>query len=84
MHVDGGANVNICTNKQLFYIYKPVNSSVQAVTGQTTKCEGVGIIIIRFPNTDFTIPLYPVYHMPNNPQNTLGTPALNFYNRHLL
>ena len=81
MQVDGGANIHICTNKQLFYKYHSINSSVQQVTGLTATSVGIGIMIIRLIGTDIIIPLYPVYHMTQNPQHTLGCPAIKHYNK---
>ena len=80
LHVDGGANVHICTDHHIFTCYKTISMGVQQVTGTKAKCIGIGIVLILLMDSDITIPLYLVYHMPSNPQNTLGPPALMFYN----
>ena len=46
------------------------------VDGTSTKALGIGLALARDPNSDFIIPCWPAYYMPNNPQNTISTPAL--------
>ena len=41
----------------------------------------MGIVPISFPESEHLYLLYPCYHMPINPQNTLGGPALKHYNQ---
>ena len=81
MHVDGGSNVHICTQKSLFYRFTATPSRVQEVTGSKAMCRGIGVVIILFVGTTFTITFYLVYYMSDNPQNTLGTPAIKYYNK---
>ena len=40
----------------------------------------MGIVLVRMGNSDIIFALYPAYHMPNNPQHTLGLPAIKYYN----
>ena len=80
MNVDGGANVHICTNKDLFYFYKSIKCGVQQVGGSTLQADGIGLMFIRIKTSDVIIPIYPVYHIPNNPQHTLSPPAIKHYN----
>ena len=80
-HVDGGANANIFTLKRWFWKYYPIKEDIQQVTGQTAEVEGMGIVPIRIPKYNMIYLLYPCYHMPNNPQNTLGLTALKFYGK---
>ena len=40
----------------------------------------MGIVLVRMGNSDIVFALYPAYHMPNNPQHTLGLPAIKYYN----
>ena len=81
MNIDGGANIHIFTDRQLFCIYKSLPSSVKQVIGSKSKWEGLGILMIILIGTDITIPIYPVYNMTQNPQHTLGTPDLKQYNQ---
>ena len=41
----------------------------------------MGIVPITFPGSNYLYLLYPSYHMPDNPQDTLGIPALKYYNQ---
>ena len=43
--------------------------------------KGMGIVILTIPKSGFIMVLYPCYHMPGNPQDTLGLPALKYYGR---
>ena len=40
----------------------------------------MGIVLVTFPPTKIPYVLYPCYHMPNNPQNTLGLTPIKYYN----
>ena len=55
--------------------------TVNQVTGTKELCLGIGIVIITLIGFDIIINLFPIYHIPNNPQHTLGTPALLYYNQ---
>ena len=55
-------------------------STVQQVSGTGAPVEGMGIVVVRLKASQMVIPLYPAYHMPNNPQHTLGLPAVKYYN----
>ena len=46
------------------------------VDGSSTQASGIGLALARDPASDFIIPCWPAYYMPNNPQNTISTPAL--------
>ena len=51
------------------------------MAGTTAPFIGMGIVPITFPGSNQLYLLYPSYHMPDNPQDTLGVPALKFYNQ---
>ena len=70
MNVDGGSNVQIFTNRNIFYKFKEYKCNLEHVRG--SKILSTGYVLI--------ITLNPVYHLPNNPQNTLITTAINNYN----
>ena len=46
------------------------------VNGSTAQALGIGLALARDPKSDFIIPCWPSYYMPDNPQNTISTPAL--------
>ena len=81
MHVDGGSNIHICTNKDLIIDYKVIMSSVQQVSGTSIKSEGIGSLLVSFGKDPNIIKLYPVHYIPNNPQNTFSPCALKHYNK---
>ena len=67
--------------RRWFWKYFPITQDIQQVTGQPAKVEGMGIVPIRIPKFNMIYLLYPCYHMPENPQNTLGLTALKFYGK---
>ena len=64
----------------MFYSFKNNICNVQHVGGSGIFASGFGIIFIKLKKSNIIIPLYPVYYMPKNPQNTLSTGALKHYN----
>ena len=81
-HWDGGSNSNIFTKKEYFFVLQPIQSQVTQVSGATAVCEGIGIVIIKIPKTDITLPLYPSYYAPKFPQNTISLNAIKHYNKY--
>ena len=81
IHVDGGANSHIFRDRQHFWKYVPTKSVIQQVSGSPATCLGIGIVLVRFPRLEHIFSLFPCYHMPENPQDTLGLPPLKFYNQ---
>ena len=79
IHVDGGANSHIFRNKHHFWKYVSCQSSVQVVSGHKAPVKGMGVVLIKLQQYNTTLVLYPCYHMPDNPQDTLGLPALKYY-----
>ena len=47
MNVDGGANVHICTNRNIFYIFKESECNVQHVGVSNILDTGYGLIFSR-------------------------------------
>ena len=80
MHVDGGVNTHILTEKKYFWKYIPINNTVQQVSGAEAPVKGMGVVLAQLKGSNMIITLYPAYHMPENPQHTLGLPALKYYN----
>ena len=78
-HINGGANSFVFTDRKLFWKYQEIKSSVRMGDGRKVTAIGIGIVIIRLPNIPNPLPLYPCYHMPNNPQNTFSPPAFKAY-----
>lgn len=54
---------------------------MQGFTGDKSQADGVGIVIIHLPTSEITIPLWPCYYMPDNPQNTISPGAIKIYNK---
>merc|ERR1712045_230055 len=69
-HVDSGANSFVFTNRKLFWKYQDIESSVRMGDGRNVTAIGIGIVLIRLQNIPNPLPLYPCYHMPQNPQNS--------------
>ena len=51
------------------------------MAGTSAPFIGMGIAPITFPGSDHLYLLYPCYHMPDNPQDTLSALALKYYNQ---
>ena len=60
--------------------YLSIKATVQKVSGEGAPVQGMGIVLVRMKNSDIIFLLYPAYHMPDNPQHTLGLPATKYYN----
>ena len=58
-----------------------LTNDITQVAGTTDPFIGMGIVPITFPGSNHLHLLYPSYHMPDNPQNTLGIPTLKYYNQ---
>ena len=69
------------TDLSYFIQFRPINVTVQILNGGKAAAKGFVSVIIRVSNTDLIIPLWPVYYMPDNPQNTISQPAIKFYNK---
>ena len=54
---------------------------ITQVSGTSANVEGMGIVPVTFGDSDVIYLLYPCYHMPQNPQNTLGLAPLKKYNQ---
>ena len=78
-HVDGGAKDNVFIERDWFWKYITIKTTINQVTGQPAPVKGMGIVPVRIKGYRSIYLLYPSYHMPNNPQNTLGLTALKFY-----
>ena len=52
---------------------------ITQISGTKVNSIGYGMVLIRIG--ELVITLWPAYHMPNNPKNTISQPALKFYNK---
>ena len=73
-HVDGGANVSAVTDKDLFYFFIPIESSIEQVGGDKIICSGWGGILFR-TNSMIQV-MAPVFFCPSNPRNTFSTTVM--------
>ena len=77
--LDGGSNSHVFTDRSHFIQYRKRQIQIQQISGTKVNSIGYGMVLIRIG--DLIITLWPAYHMPNNPQNTISQPALKFYNK---
>ena len=47
--------------------------------GQHSNAIGIGIVLIKFADLPVIFPLYPCYHMPQNPQQSFSNTAMKQY-----
>ena len=81
MHVDGGANSHVFRDRNNSWKYVPYKDNITQVVGTSAPFIGMGIFPITFSGSNQLYLLYPSYHMPDNPQDTLCVPAIEFYNQ---
>ena len=79
--MDGGANGHVFRSRSHFWKYVEIDTYIQQVSGTRAQVKGMGIVLISINKSGFILVLYPCYHMPDNPQDTLGLPALKYYGR---
>ena len=65
-HLDGDTNVFIFTKWEYFWTYTLKITLLQQVGESILNSTGTGIVLI-YLNNQFIIPLYPCYHINNNP-----------------
>ena len=65
--------------REHFWKYQDIKVSVRMGDGNHSYAIGIGIVLIKFLDLPVILPLYPCYHMPNNPQNTFSTTAMKQY-----
>ena len=58
-----------------------VKCNVHIINDRKPSKTGFGLIIIKIPNTNIIIPLWPSYYMPQTPQNTISQTTLKNYNQ---
>ena len=75
----GGANSHIFKDRRHFWKYVAIKYSVKQVSGDEAPVQGMGILLAKMKDSKDILVLYPCYHMPDNPQSTLGLPALKYY-----
>ena len=77
--LDGGSNSHVFTDRSHFIQYRKRQIQITQISGTKVNSIGYGMVLIRIG--ELIITLWPAYHMPNNPQNTISQPALKFYNK---
>jgi len=78
-HVDGGANANIVTHKEMLYWYTERRTKVAMADGVTAMADGFGCALTRIEGSEYIYVLYPSYVMTQNDWPTLSPPALRVY-----
>ena len=79
MHCGGGANSHIFIDRRHFWKYVAIKSSAKQVSGDKVSVRGMGIVLVRMKYCKDILVLYTCYHMPENPQSTLGLPTIKYY-----
>ena len=77
--MDSGSNIHIFTDKHAFYKMNSIQSGVQQVSGTSISSLGIRIVIIQLSDT-IRVPIYPVYYIPTNHQNTFSPSAFKYKN----
>ena len=62
------------------YKYQSIEGTTQQVSGSYEKFQGIGIHVVKIE--EIIIPLYLIYFMTHNPQNSLSTTAIKKYNEY--
>ena len=81
IHVDNGANAHIFIKREHFQVYTKTKPKITQVSGNSANFVGMGIVPVTFGESDAIYLLYPCYHIPDNPQNTLDLAPLKKYNQ---
>ena len=55
--------------------------NAQIIIGGKAPAKGFDLVIIKIPNKNIIIPLWPSYYMPQTPQNTISQTTLKNYNQ---
>ena len=66
--MDGGSNCHMFTVIIILTYIRPIKCNVKILNDRKAPGKGFGILIIKTPNTNIIIPLWPSYCMPQNPQ----------------
>eukprot|EP00957_Ditylum_brightwellii_P060505 4594011-Ditylum_brightwellii.AAC.2 len=62
-------------------MFHSTNQKVEQVMGSKATALGMGLILLKMPNSTFPIiACWPSYYMPDNPQCTISQGALKQYN----
>ena len=84
IHCDGGANSHIFKDKRHFWTYVEIKYTVKQVSGDEAPVQVMGIVHAKMRDSKYISVLYPCYHISDNPQSTLGLPALKYYDEMIL
>ena len=63
----GGSKSHMFTDITMFTYIRPVKCNVKIINVSKSPAKGFGLAIIKIPNTNIVIPLWPSYYMPQNP-----------------
>ena len=66
--LDGGYNYHVFTNTTMIAYIRPVQCNVQILNDSKAPAKGFGLVIIKTPKTNISIPVWPSYYMPQNPK----------------
>ena len=56
----------------MFAYIIPVTFNVQIINSSKVPAKVFDLVIIKIPKTNISIPIWPSYYMPQNPQNTIS------------
>ena len=79
VQADSGANASVFNNKSYFIQFHQTKQTLQAFQGVKCLTEGIGLVIIRIPNTDMVIPIFPSYYCSTAPHNIIGLSAIKHH-----
>ena len=55
---------------------RPIKCNIQTFNDRKVPAKVFGIVIVKIPEKNIIIPLWPSYYIPKNPQNTISKNAL--------
>ena len=76
-----GANAFVFNNIKYFIQYKQIEHKIYAFEGSKCKAEGLGVVIIRIPDSNMIIPCWSAYYCPQAPHNIIGLSAIKSHLR---
>ena len=65
----------------MFTYIRPVKCNVHIINVRKSNEECFSLVIVKIPETNIIIPLWPSYYIPKNPQNTIIQTPLNHWNQ---
>ena len=68
------------TGIKMFSYIRPVKYHVKILNGSKAPEKGFGLVIIKTPKTNISIPIWKSYYMPQKTQNKISQTELKHYN----